>query len=166
MNQKKINLIIVISIFTLHITNIINSQDLSYSLSYKQSTPESNPKVGAFPWISPDGNHLYFLHTVNVRKAEIMHRIWDNQKNNFGKAETVQIDLSKELTGFWFSNDQSQVFVLTREGELWNGKQIDKLRFGNFQLVKVQISTLGILSNPSFTTDLEQMYLFSSWALW
>jgi len=122
--------------------------------------------VEAYPWLSDDGLRIYFIKNDGEDKILFSSRTSINEK--FGEPEEIKLEgVAKKRISPWLTPDELNLYFLTDENNLNMARtlyhaqrtSIDK-KFKN----AVKIDLIGdireYIVSPSFTPDMQQLFLF------
>ena len=113
----------------------------------------------AYPWLSPDGLHLYFIQDNKIYFTERKSR-----KDAFNAPKTISFngDVRLEVISCWLSDDEKTIFILSNN-KIY--KAIRKKITDPFLLPSLytdEFSKLEFISGLSFTPDMKDLYVYAT----
>ncbi len=131
-----------------------------------------------FPWITPDGNTIYWTHIKNGT-FKIVYAKRDSIAGSFhtttSEAEGFSNNQNYRLTACWLSRNELTMYVTTQINQpdsvsdllkVTRNKTSDKFYANTITKLKLTgISIKGYLTTPSLTPNEDELFLVSRWNL-
>ena len=156
---------------TTTIGNTITNTEIKFDFDESRALTEINSKKNceAYPWISSDGLRLYYTQ----EKGKIDLIMYSERPNTYSKFESpTALSINSEVNDNmspWLSEDELTIFFIVRKnhGTFQNTLcRATRLTINESFDTPVKVNLLGdasgFISSPSFTQDLEQLYLYNS----
>lgn len=131
---------------------------------------EINSKKGdAYPWISHDGLRLYYCQESEKLDYIVMSQRKDVDAD-FEKPVKLGINSTQhDNISVWLSKDELSIYFFTRQSHGAFSSTLQKATrssigdsFGTSSTINLLGEASGFLSSPSFTNDMEELYLYNS----
>lgn len=114
----------------------------------------------AYPWVSHDGNRLYYLHEQTIMLSER-----SGDRSLFSEAAPLVFEgkVSLPVLGFWLDKREKRLWILAQDGKMYTSKRRSiSSAFPLPELFTAEFEPFYFVSGISFSPDRKEMYLFHS----
>ncbi|MBP7497384.1 MAG: T9SS type A sorting domain-containing protein [Bacteroidales bacterium] len=123
-----------------------------------------------YPWLSPDGNRIYYTEGTDTHKIYIAEKKTGEYKFNNSRPLSIyngNKNINIHTYSAWLTNDELNIYFIQTSAikksysTLYHAKR-DSINQGFSQVTKVKLIANNLFNFvcPSFTQDLENMFLF------
>lgn len=116
----------------------------------------------AYPWISPDGLHLYFTQGISIYTS-LYYTSRANVSGNFSTATLLPITFpdGTSIISCWLSSDELDIYVSTRSGLFYAHRTSQSLPFGAASLISLNGSpAFSFCSGASLNAAQNTLYAY------
>ncbi|GGF14838.1 T9SS type A sorting domain-containing protein [Hymenobacter cavernae] len=133
----------------------------AYSYSGVRALSEINDAndADAYPWLSPDALHLYYI-TGTARKLMFAQRASTNSP--FSAPMAVLLDLASPPESCWLSADELDIYFTANNSLYFAQRPSLTAKFGKPTMVALTGLLTSFVSCPSLSTTQDRLFLFAS----
>ena len=138
------------------VVNTINTNSIVYDTVRAIDELNDSQAADAYPWLSPDALHLYYLNSTSGNQIMFSERILSTAPFS----TPVPFSMPVSVVSIWLSNDELD-FYASDGGNLYYGhRSSSAIPFSTFSTITLNGITTSFLSGPSLDQSQNELFLY------